>query len=88
MPRSPLPPDLPSGPPPEVLHEVGAAWERARAPFPAGLTVSFGSEPGNGRAWGELRRADGSLARLLSASEVLALACGDAPVELVPALAV
>jgi hypothetical protein len=53
--------------------------------LPAGLSLSFGSEPGNGRAWGELRRADGTLARLLSASEALALACGDARVE--PALA-
>jgi len=32
MPRShPEMPDLPEGPPPEVLGEIGAVWERAQA---------------------------------------------------------
>ena len=80
--------DLPSGPPPEVLDEVGAAWERAQEPLPETLRLDFGSEPGCGRAWGELRLADGTLVELLSASEALAIACGDAVVQPAPALAV
>ena len=88
MPRSHFLPDLPSGPPPEVLDEIGAAWERAQEPWPEGLRLDFGSEPGNGRAWGELRLGDGTLVELLPASDALALACGDAVVQPPPALAV
>lgn len=88
MSRSQLSPDLPSGPPPEVLDEVALAWERAQEPFPEALRLDFGSEPGSGRAWGELRLVDGTLVELLSASEALAIACGDAAVQRAPALAV
>jgi len=37
---SPLPELLP-GPPPEVLDEIGAAWERAQAPMIESLELSF-----------------------------------------------
>ena len=70
--------DLPSGPPPEVLAEVAAAWERAQEPLIHDLLLGFSSEPALGRAWGELRMADGTLVERISASEALALACGDA----------
>jgi hypothetical protein len=80
--------DLPSGPPPEVLEEVAAAWERAQAPLIDDLLLGFDSEPELGRAWGELRLADGTLVERISASEALAIACGDAVVAPAPALAV
>jgi hypothetical protein len=69
---------LPSGPPPEVLDELAAAWERAQEPFPDGLALHFACEPMLGRAWGELRLDGGELVTSLSASEALAIACGDA----------
>ena len=70
--------DLLNGPPPEVLDEVGAAWERAQVPLPDGLELWFASEPALGRAWGELRLEDGDLVAGISASEAIAIACGDA----------
>lgn len=69
--------DFPSGPPPEVLDEIAAAWERAQEPLPDGLELHFASEPALGRAWGELRIDDEFVAGI-SASEAIALACGDA----------
>ena len=41
MPRSPLAHDLLSGPPPEVLAEVDAAWERAQDLFADELELRF-----------------------------------------------
>ena len=67
-----------NGPPPEVLDEVAAAWERAQEPLPDGLELCFVSEPALGRAWGELRLDDGELIAGIAASEALAIACGDA----------
>jgi hypothetical protein len=69
--------DFLNGPPPEVLDEVAAAWERAQAPLPDGLELHFVSEPALGRAWGELR-LDDELVTSIPASEALAIACGDA----------
>jgi hypothetical protein len=80
--------DPPSGPPPEVLAEVAAAWERAQAPLLDDLLLDFASEPALGRAWGELRLDDGTLVERISASEALAIACGDALVLAAPAIAV
>jgi hypothetical protein len=76
---------VPSGPPPEVLDEVAAAWGRAQDPTFAELT--FASVPAVGRAWGELRHPDGTLLASTSASEAIAIACGDAPPLAAPALA-
>jgi hypothetical protein len=78
MPRSLDSHDLPSGPPPEVLDEIAAAWERAQEPLPDGLELGFASEPALGRAWGELRLPDGELVTSIAASEAIAIACGDA----------
>jgi hypothetical protein len=76
---------MPSGPPPEVLREIGEAWERAQEPLPAGLELDFASEPRLGRAWGVLRLADGTAVEHIGAATALAIACGDLPE---PALAV
>jgi hypothetical protein len=76
------------GPPPEVLSEVAEAWERAQEPLFEDLLLGFMSEPALGRAWGELRMADGTLVERISASEALAIACGDATVLAAPAVAV
>jgi hypothetical protein len=78
MTRSHEIPDFSEGPPPEVLDEVAAAWERAQEPLPDGLELWFASEPALGRAWAELRLDDGELMTAISASEALAIACGDA----------
>jgi hypothetical protein len=69
---------LDPGPPPEVLDEIAAAWERAQAPLPDSLELCFASEPGLGRAWGELRLPGGELVTAIAASEAIAIACGDA----------
>jgi hypothetical protein len=71
-------PFLRSGPPPEVCVEIDEAWERAQWPLPHGVHLEFDSAPSEGRAWGELRLADGAAIALLSATEAVALACGDA----------
>ena len=72
-----------SGPPPEALDEVYAAWERAQVPLLDSLELAFASEPALGRAWGELRLPDGTCVASLAAREALAIACGD--VEMLPA---
>jgi hypothetical protein len=77
-PRSQLTHDLLSGPPPEVLDEIAAAWERAQEPLPDSVELCFASEPALGRAWGELRLADGEFVTSIPASEAIAIACGDA----------
>ena len=69
------------GPPPEVLAEIDAAWERAQAPLEGGYELHFESNRATGRAWGELRWPDGTPVLRVSASEALALACGN-PVTL------
>ena len=84
--RTALP--TPSGPPPEVLREIGEAWERAQEPLPAGLELDFESEPLLGRAWGVLRLADGTVVEHIGAATALAIACGDAALVGEPALAV
>jgi hypothetical protein len=83
MPRfRPTTDDLPAGPPPEVLLEIDVAWERARELFESDLELHFEVDAPRGRVWAELRRSDGSLVERLSATEALALACGDAVPEL------
>src|SRR3954451_2746861 len=80
--------DLTSGPPPEVLDEVFAAWERSQDPLGGMLELGFTSEPALGRAWGELRLTDGTFLTNIPASEALAIACGDTAVMPAPVLAV
>jgi hypothetical protein len=73
--------DLPSGPPPEVLLQIDVAWERARELFASDLELHFEVDHLMREVWAELRCADGAVAERLTASEALALACGDARVE-------
>jgi hypothetical protein len=80
--------DLPAGPPPEVLDEIDAAWERAQGVLDGELELHLESDPVLHRAFGELRRPDGTLEYRLSAREALAIACGDPVPRLAPALAV
>jgi hypothetical protein len=75
MPRSHAPLAIASGPPPEVLLEIGEAWERAQAADD--LELHFESEPALGRAWGALC-ADGRVIERISAAHTVAIACGDA----------
>ena len=74
--------DLPAGPPPEVLQQIDVAWERARELFNSDLELHFEVDPAIGRVWAELRCSDGTLVERLSATEALALACGDAVPQL------
>ena len=68
---------LPAGPPPEVLEEIGAAWERAQVLVDDAYELHFASDPVLHRAWGELRTPGGMVELRLTASEALAVACGD-----------
>jgi len=70
--------DMPAGPPPEVLSEIDVAWGRAQEMFASDLELHFEVDAPNAHVWAELRLADGSVMERLSASEALALACGDA----------
>jgi hypothetical protein len=74
--------DLPAGPPPEVLHQIDVAWERARELDDADLELHFEVDAIYGEVWAELRTADGSVVERLTASEALDIACGDARAEL------
>ena len=65
-----------AGPPPEVLAEIDAAWERAQELFTTDLELHFEVDRSWGRVWAELRNPDGSVAETLSASEAVAIACG------------
>ena len=78
----PTTPDLPAGPPPEVLQQIDVAWERARELFDSELELHFEVDADHGRVWAELRAADGTIVERLTASEALALACGAAMPEM------
>jgi hypothetical protein len=78
--------DLLAGPPPEVLDEIDAAWERAQELVDGEFALHFEADALLHRAFAELRRPDGTVEHRLTATEALAIACGDL-VEL-PALAV
>jgi hypothetical protein len=77
MPRFHAPIDAPAGPPPEVLAQIDAAWERAQELFTTDLELHFEVDRSWGRVWAELRNPDGSVAETLSATEAVAIACGD-----------
>ena len=81
MPRF-LPTDVAAGPPPEVLLEIDVAWERSREMFASDLEIHFEVDALHSNVWAELRLADGSVVERLSATEALALACGDATAPL------
>jgi hypothetical protein len=66
------------GPPAHVLAEVDAAWERSAELSSGELELHFTSALMGGRVSGELRCGDGFLVERITATEALALACGDA----------
>jgi hypothetical protein len=66
---------LVESPPPCVLAEVDAAWERAQALVAGELELHFEIA---GALSCSLRSTDGELWERLTATEALALACGDA----------
>ena len=68
---------LSPGPPPEVLDEIGLAWERAQALVEGAYELHFEHDPELHRAWGQLQLPGGTPVLRLSATEALALACGD-----------
>lgn len=66
-----------AGPPEHVLAEVDAAWERAQDLIAGELELHF-TRAWCGRVGGELRVPGGVVVSRLTATEALALACGDA----------
>jgi hypothetical protein len=58
-------------PPPHVLAEVDAAWERAQDLFAGELELHFAINSVTGRVNGELRIPDGETWELLSAGKML-----------------
>ena len=86
MSRFHTPIDAPAGPPPEVLAQIDAAWERAQELFTTDLELHFEVDRSWGRVWAELRKPDGTVAETLSASEAVAIACGD-PASALPLVA-
>ena len=69
---------LPDSPPACVQAEVDAAWERAQDLFAGELELHFAVGALAGSLRCELRTEDGSVCERVTASEALALACGDA----------
>ena len=70
--------DLSAGPPPEVLTQIDVACKRAQEMFSSDLELRFEIDALHAHVWAELRLADGSVMERLSATEALALACGEA----------
>ena len=76
MTHSPSSPPIPDAPPPEVLAEVDAAWERSADLLDEDVDLRIRVGTISGRVSGELRCDDAVLLRL-APSQILALACGD-----------
>ena len=69
-------------PPPCVQAEVDAAWERAQDLIAGELELHFSVSSMARALRCELRSVDGSVCERVSATEALALACGDAALAL------
>jgi hypothetical protein len=68
--------ELPDGPPPEVLREIDAAWERAQ-----GLPeIHFEADHELRRAFASVLGPDG-VRRRITARQAVLTACGDALVD-------
>ena len=70
------------GPPAHVLAEVDAAWERAQDLFARRARAALRAGPVGGRVRASCAWPTASLVERLSATEALALACGDAALAL------
>ena len=76
MPPSNSSSSIPDVPPPEVMAEVDAAWERSAGFCGDDLELRVRVGRVSGRVRGELRCEDFVLESLVP-SQILALACGD-----------
>ena len=76
MPSSHVIPDIP----PHVQAEVDVAWERAQDLFAGELELHFALDALTRRVTGELHAPGGDVLERLSATEALAIACGDVAV--------
>ena len=79
--------ELAAGPPPEVLLEVEAAWERAQVLADSGVEIHFEADHVRHRAFASVLRGDGTRRRV-GARQAVLTACGDAVMRSEVALAV
>ena len=70
---------IPAIPPPEVLDEVDAAWERAVQLAAQDLELHFARDEVSGRPIVELRTLSGELVKRISAAQALQIIAGRAP---------
>lgn len=87
MPRFHSPHDQFAGPPPEVMDEVDAAWERAQELIDDTYELQFEVDSILGRVRGRLRPPGGAPALHVSASTALGIACGEPLALRAPTLA-
>lgn len=69
---------IPATPPPEVLAEVDAAWERAAQLAAENRELHFSRDPGSGRTVIEVRSLDGEVLKTIPPAKVLAVMGGEA----------
>ncbi len=69
---------MPASPPPEVLAEVDAAWERAAQLASANRELHFRRDEGTGRTIIEVRTLDGEVLRTIPPSRLLDVMSGGA----------
>ena len=67
---------IPASPPPEVLAEVDAAWERAAQLATQGRQLHFSADEDTGRVIIEVRTIDGELLRTIPPSRALDIMSG------------
>jgi flagellar protein FlaG len=67
---------IPSSPPPEVLAEVDAAWQRAAELAAQNRELHFARDADSGRVVIEVRTLDGQLVRTIPPSRCLAVMAG------------
>ena len=76
MPRFHADTDDSAGPPPEVLAEIDAAWERAQELFNDERSSCTSRSTAASAGLGRAAHRDGTIAETLSASEAVDVACG------------
>ena len=67
---------IPASPPPEVLAEVDAAWERAAELAAQNRELHFKRDEGSGRTIIEVRTLDGEVLRTIPPSKMLDVMSG------------
>jgi hypothetical protein len=73
---------IPATPPPEVLDELDAAWERAVELAAQNLELHFARDEASGRPIVELRTLSGELVRTITAAQALQIIAGRQPGEI------